>query len=69
MKSAFIRGLINRSHFEASFQGGREGGGEGGNGKGGGGEGPVLLLVVVEQECVLIKMYLLQHYLIFDNKD
>ena len=29
IKSAFIQGLINRSHFEASFQGGRTGGGEG----------------------------------------
>ena len=27
IKSAFIQGLINRYHFEASFQGGRTGGG------------------------------------------
>ena len=26
IKSAFIQGLINRSHFEASFQGGQTGG-------------------------------------------
>ena len=29
IKSAFIQGLINRYHFEASFQGGQTGGGEG----------------------------------------
>ena len=28
IKSAFIQGLINRYHFEASFQGGRPGRGE-----------------------------------------
>ena len=29
IKSAFIQGLINRYHFEASFQGGQTGGREG----------------------------------------